>query len=274
MRTRDPDDGVFMSNLLNVGLLGVAGLFVSRPDWSTAGLAALAGAGIVGNFGGRFSSMRAVRYVGTTRSAAFSTGTPVVAAAFGWLILGESLRVIDVIGGAVVMAGLLIQIGAHSRAAPPKGREVATEASTLRGYFYAALGPALLGLAFVIRKWGIRSFDSAVLGALVGSVAALLVIGIIDTSKGRLRQRVADNLRHVSWWLVGAGVATTLALLFQFAAFKFLPAWVVGTLFGTKGLWALILGYLFLQEEERIDRTVIASITIVTIGVAIIGLHL
>ena len=217
--------------------------------------------------------MRAVRFVGTTRSAAFSTGTPMVAAVFGWIILGESLGVIDIIGGTVVIAGLLVQVGAHSRAAPPKGRAVATEAATLLGYFYAALGPVLLGLAFVIRKWGLRSFDSAVLGALVGSVAALLVICIVDTSKGHLRQRVTDNLRHVSWWLVGAGVATTLALLFQFAAFEFLPAWVVGTLFGTKGLWALVLGYIFLREEERIDRNVIASIAIVTIGIVIISLH-
>lgn len=273
MRSKEPDDGVFVSIVVNVVLLGVVGWFVTKPDWSTAGVFALAGAGVVGNFGGRFSTMRAVRHVGTTRAAAFTTGTPVVAAIFGWVILDEALGLIEAIGGGLVIGGLLLPIRARSRAAPPRGRDLSSEASTLVGYFHAALGPILFGLAFVIRKWGLQEYDSAVLGALIGSLAALLVVASIEAGTGRLIARVTDNLREASWWLVTAGVATSFALLFQFAAFGFLPAWVVGTLQGTQGLWALVLGYRFLKEEERIDHIVVVSIVIVTAGVAIISVQ-
>jgi drug/metabolite transporter (DMT)-like permease len=62
------------------------------------------------------------------------------------------------------------------------------------------------------------------------------------------------------------------ALLTQFAAFSHLDAWMVGVLQGTQGMWALLLGWLFIREEERIDGWVAASVILVVAGVTFIGI--
>jgi len=60
----------------------------------------------------------------------------------------------------------------------------------------------------------------------------------------------------------------------QFSAFSLVPAWVVGVLQGTQVLWVLLLGFLFLRQEERIDRAVVASVVLVAAGVTLIAISL
>jgi drug/metabolite transporter (DMT)-like permease len=63
------------------------------------------------------------------------------------------------------------------------------------------------------------------------------------------------------------------ALLTQFAAFSYLDAWLVGVLQGTQGIWALILGWLFIRKEERIDAWVVTSVLLVAAGITLIGIQ-
>lgn len=273
MRSSPRDDGLWMTIAVNVLLLGVIGLFVSKPDWSTAGVAALAAAGFVGVVGGRSSNLRAIRHLGPTRASVFLMGTPMVAALAGWIVLDESLGLVDALGGALVITGLYVLISARSTAAALPGAET-PPARPMIGYVYATAAPTLFGLAFVIRKWGLESFDSPVLGAFIGSVAGLALLTLIDLGGRRLRERMRNNFIEINWWFVGAGVAISLALLSQFSAFSLVPAWVVGVLQGTQVLWVLLLGFLFLRQEERIDIAVVASVALVASGVTLIAISL
>lgn len=268
MRTSPRDNGLWMTIFVNVVFLGAIAVFVSKPDWSTSGVAALASAGVVGIVGGRFSNLRAIRYVGPTRASVFITGTPLVAAVAGWIFLDETLGIVDGLGGALVVTGLYILIRSRSTAELLPG---STSAPSPRiGYVYAAAAPALFGLAFVIRKWGLRSFDSAVLGALIGAATALLLFTLIDAGRGGLKTRLVDNFEQLNWWFVGAGVSISLALLSQFTAFEFVAAWVVGLLQGTQVLWVMLLSSVFLRTEERIDLAVVTSVVLVAGGVTLI----
>ncbi len=139
---------------------------------------------------------------------------------------------------------------------------------------YAVAAPLFFGLAFVMRKWGLQYFPGAVIGAFIGSAAAFAVVVMSDAIGGRLPERVEHNFRDVPWMFVWAGIATSAALLSQFAAFAVAPAWVVGLLQGTQTLWTLGLGYLFLRQEEHIDTGLVLSILLVVAGVAVIGLQL
>jgi drug/metabolite transporter (DMT)-like permease len=273
MRTSPKDDGLWMTIAVNVLFLGVIGIFVSKPDWSTSGIAALAAAGVVGAVGGRSSNLRAIRHVGPTRASVFLMGTPMVAALAGWIVLDESLGLIDALGGALVISGLYILIRARSTAAAVPG-STQPQHSALIGYVYAAAAPTLFGLAFVIRKWGLQSYDSAVLGAMIGSIAGLTLLTLLDLGGRRLGERLHNNFAEVNWWFVGAGAAISAALLSQFSAFSRIPAWVVGVLQGTQMLWVLLLGYVFLREEERIDAAVVASVGLVAVGVTLIAVSL
>jgi drug/metabolite transporter (DMT)-like permease len=267
-RHRTGDDGVFMTVLVNVLTLGVVALFADPPPWNTAGVLGLVVGGVIGTVGGRSFNLRAVRLIGPSRANAFMTTTPVVAAIAGWIVLDESLGPVEALGGVLAILGLLWLV--RGRAAQSAGS--GEPSAPIAHYLVAAAAPTFFGLAFVARKFGLERYPSSMVGALIGASAAFLVLVSIDAARGRLGDRVAMNLHSIPWWFVGAGVATSAALLSQFTAFTYLPAWVVGILQGTQGIWTIGLSWVFLRGDERIDRTLVGSVLLVAAGVALIGL--
>ena len=268
-RQRNTDDGVLMTVFINVIVLGTAAIFVTKPPWDTGGVLALLLGGVVGSVGGRSFNLRAVRLIGPSRASAFITGTPLAAAIIGWFVLGESLTLIEAFGGLLVIAGLLWLVRVRAGA---KGI-LAGERVPLSSYLIAAAAPLFFGTAFVIRKWGLQHFDSSVVGAFLGSAAAFTVLTSIDITRGQIAERVRMNVESIPWWFVAAGVTASLALLSQFTAFGYLPAWVVGILQATQGLWAIGLGILFLKGDERVDSALIGSVVLVISGVALIAVQ-
>jgi len=266
-RTQSGDNGLWLSIMLNTVMLGLISAFLVWSPWSTSGIVALIIGGIVGTVGGRSSNLKAIRLIGPSRSNAFLTANPVVAALGGWLFLDETLGLREFAGGALVILGLLWLI--RSRSTP----EATASQPPTRGYLWATAAPLFFGSAFVFRKWGLARFPGSVTGAFIGAAAAFLVVSLIDARAGRLGTTARANFKPVAWWYVAAGTFTTLALLSQFSAFSYLPAWVVGILQGTQGLFTLLLGWIFLRQEERIDRTLVGSVLLVLAGVVLIGLE-
>lgn len=274
-RHRPNDDGLLMTVLVNVLVLGIISLTVTAPEWSLAGVIGLAIGGVLGTLLGRSTNLRAVRLVGATRTSAFMTGTPLVAAVAGSIMLGENVDAVDGMGGLLVIAGLLALV--RARAIPTSiidGVATPADQRTVRlGFVFAAAAPVFFGLSFVVKKWGLIRYDSAVLGAFIGAFTALLIVVLLDASSGRIGRRIRENFREIPWWFVAAGVAMSGALLTQFAAFSYLEAWLVGVLQGTQGIWALLLGWLFIRKEERIDRWIVISVLLVAAGVTLIGIQ-
>lgn len=281
MRNRAADDGLLMTVLVNTLVLGVVSLFINWPPFDLAGVAALLAGGVVGTVFGRASNLRAVRRIGPTRTNAFLTGNPIVSAIGGWLVLDEAVSLGEAIGGILVITGLLrlirrgtvVSAGQGQTMTAPALAAQTAERRTAAGYMYAAAAPVLFGLAFVARKWGLQFFPNAVIGAFIGSAAAFVVVVASDAFGGRLRERVHHNFREVPWLFVWAGIASSAALLAQFTAFSYVPAWVVGLLQGTQPLWTLAMGYLFLRQEEHIDSTLVTSIMLVIAGIVAISLQ-
>lgn len=282
MRDRAADDGMLMTVLVNTVCLGGVSLFMDWPPFDGAAVVALLTGGIAGTVFGRAANLRAVRLIGPTRANAFLTGNPLVSAMAGWLVLGESVSLGEAIGGLLVIGGLLRLVG--RRVSIPTGRgqtsshpSLATQSDeqrTAAGFLFAAATPVFFGLAFVARKWGLQRFPGAVIGAFLGATAAFVVVVALDVVTRRTRERIDHNFRDIPWWFVWAGVASTAAMLSQFSAFAFAPAWVVGLLQGTQPLWTLGMGYVFLREEEHIDARLVVSILLVAVGVVAIGLQI
>lgn len=282
MRDRAADDGLLMTVLVNTLILGGVAVFMVWPAFDMAGIAALVVGGIVGTVFGRASNLRAVRRIGPTRTNAFLTGNPIVSAVAGWLVLDESVSFGEAVGGVLVITGLIrlirresaVPIGQGQTSAAPGLAAQSVERRATIGYLYAAAAPVFFGLAFVARKWGLQQFPSGVIGAFIGSTAAFVVVVASDIVGGRLRDRIQHNFREVPWLFVWAGVASSAALLSQFYAFSYAPAWVVGLLQGTQPLWTLAMGYVFLRQEEHIDATLVSSILLVVVGVTIVGFQI
>ncbi len=267
-RTQVKDNGLWLSIGINAIVLGLIVAFQTWPSWNLEGVLALLIGGVVGTVGGRSSNLKAVRFIGPSRANAFLTGNPVVAAIGGWFFLDETLGLQEFVGGALVILGLLWLI--LSRSAPAAD----AVAVPTKGYVWAVAAAVFFGSAFVFRKWGLERFPGSVIGAFIGAAAAFAVVTVVDARGGKLVTTVKANFRPIVWWYMAAGIFTTLALLSQFNAFRYLPAWVVGILQGTQGLFTLLLGWIFLRQEERIDRTLVGSILLVMSGVVLIGLEI
>ncbi len=278
MRLRERDDGLFMSVLVNLLILGALTLLVDMPAWDGTGVAALAVGGVLGTFGGRWANLRAIRLIGPSRANALLTGGPLVAAIGGWFVLDESISLLSGVGGAMVLFGIFRIVRSRTTAqtiqslasSPPASTPPNLEKKASGGFAIALLAPVLFGLAFVVRKWGLDFYPTAVGGAFIGAVAGMSVQLLMDISTGQLGRRVSENLVNVPWLFVGAGLFTSAALLSQFFAFQYLPAWVVSLLQGTQVLWTLLIASIVLRREERIDASLILSIIIVFVGVAAI----
>jgi drug/metabolite transporter (DMT)-like permease len=267
-RSRANDDGVFMSVLVNVVALGLVALTLDLPPWSWEAFGAFVIGGIIGTVVGRTAMLRAVRLVGASRSNAFMAATPAVAAFTGWILLGETLTLLEFIGAAIVISGLLWLVRARSA-----GSEIGShEPVPLTHYLIAAAAPTAFGTAFVFRKWGLERFDSAIMGAFLGAASAYLIIVLIEAFRGKLGERIRDNFGNVSWWFVGAGVSTTFALISQFTAFTYLEAWIVGTLQSTQAIITLGLSWVFLKQQERITLPLVGAVLLVVGGVVLISL--
>jgi drug/metabolite transporter (DMT)-like permease len=278
MRVRSRDDGLFMSILMNLLVLGGLILLIDLPSWTTEGVVALAVGGVLGTFGGRASNLRAVRIIGPSRANAFLTGGPLVAAIGGWIVLDERISLLGGFGGVLVLAGLYRIVRSRTAAvalSPPDAATGGNPEPQPRhdpsvGFALAMAAPVLFGLAFVVRKWGLAYYPSAVGGAFIGAAAGMAVQILGDTATGQIRRRMRENLRGIPWWFVGAGAFTSAALIAQFLAFEYLPAWIVSLLQGTQVLWTLLLAAIVLRREERIDANLMVSIFLVFIGVAAI----
>jgi drug/metabolite transporter (DMT)-like permease len=276
MRFRSRDDGLFMSILMNLLVLGGLAMLVDLPIWNTEGVAALAVGGMLGTFGGRASNLRAIRIIGPSRANAFLTAGPLVAAIGGWIVLGESISLLSGFGGALVLTGLYMIVRSRTTAVAVNAGNAASAPTPQPahapsgGFAIAILAPILFGLAFVVRKWGLEFYPTAVGGAFIGAAAGMAMQLVSDTATGQLRRRMRENLNGIPWWFVGAGAFTSAALLAQFLAFEHLPAWVVSLLQGTQVLWTLLLAAVVLKREERIDSNLIVSIALVFLGVAVI----
>lgn len=264
-RSRPNDDGVFITVFVNLVILGLVTLFVEPPEWNTEGVVALIIGGIIGTVLGRSFLLRSIRLLGPSRASAFVVGTPVAAAIGGWLLLDETISLIEGFGGLITLTGFWLL--ARSRST---GNATQTEVP-LWHYGVAVAAPLFFGTAFVFRKYGLELYPDSYRAAAIGSLSAFAVLVIIDLVRRNLVDRVKTNFGDISWWFVAGGAATALALLSQFTAFRYLPAWVVGIFAGTQGIWAMVLSKLFLKHDDRIDQAAILSVALSTIGVVIIS---
>jgi drug/metabolite transporter (DMT)-like permease len=287
---------MFISLVVNVLTLGVAMLVISVPAWSASGVAAYVLAGLLGSWLGRVANFKAIRRIGAARSSAFLVAQPLAAALGGWLLLGESVQLVDGMSAILIVAGLgiiirsrmvaeslvaeqghgrgwLARLGTQTRAGGPVARAIAWMTRAEGGFFYALAAPLFFGLSLVAGKWGLLRLASPATGAFLGTLSALAIVIVSSSFRGKLRSLVSGTIHNPSWWFVGAGIALSSALLLQFAAFFRSPAWVVSVVLGTQALWVLLFSLLFIRREEKVGSDLIAAIALVVTGVSIIGAH-
>ncbi|WP_373061153.1 DMT family transporter [Gemmatimonas sp.] len=73
---------------------------------------------------------RGVRVLGATRTAMYGNLQPIVAIVFAWLMLGEQPTIWQLLGAALIMAGLLLSRTAHAKPTTARSASVSSSVQT------------------------------------------------------------------------------------------------------------------------------------------------
>jgi drug/metabolite transporter (DMT)-like permease len=291
-RTRDSDDGHFMSVSMNAIVVLAVLPFSTFYQWSWSAFVAFLLGGIGTTWLGRGTALRAIRLIGPTRQGAFLISSPIFTGLAAWVLLEETPAPLQLLGGVLVLTGLGVLVRSKLAAEAlllegpgAVGRDdqtrretgsVATEdpivSSRTRGYAIALLSAITFGLGFVARAVGLDNYPNAVVGALVGALVSLALIVGRELIRDGLGTLIHNNVRNVPLWFVAGGLLSGVGLLAGFSAFLYLPAWAVSVLKGTQGLWTLLWSYLFIREEEQLNWITLLSVTLTSGGVSVIAL--
>lgn len=136
--------------------------------------------GVVGYVVGDYCLMQGYIYIGSRMGQLFMTLSAPTAAVFGWLLLGERMRPVALLGMAVTVGGIALSvIGGHDDVG-----NVASDGDVARphrfaltlprkGVFFAAMAGICQGGGLVLSKIGLRHYDMALAASSVDPQAAL-----------------------------------------------------------------------------------------------------
>ena len=272
--TRMPVDAgffvVLLSNILfPLALFCVELALRTTPlgwDWKAAGLFALGG--VIGTFLGRRFLFDAVELLGPARASVFHSTAPAFALIGAWLLASEHLGAYELALMAVVWTGLWLTQPRGGGAMPGLPR------ATLRKGMLAGLG-AVAGFGFgnVLRGLGMRDWNEALLGAVLSSVAAL----VLQVATTRDWARIAAQLRAAKpgafALYAGCGVATALGSVFVAMAMRRMEIALAVLIVHTTPIVIFPVSVLVLKNREAVTPRTLFGAALVLGGIASLALR-
>jgi drug/metabolite transporter (DMT)-like permease len=213
----------------------VTGAAAGLPSLPARGVAAMAAVGLVHFIFGRYCNYRANQAAGTNLVAPVIQLQVFVSVILAVVILREPCSVLQVLGGALMLAGSLITQRQPHKPAPTAGaaeRSAAGEHHFLPrrtiGVIFASLAALAYGSSPIMARGALEHTGplTGVLGGLIsyGTATAAMALGAISPA---FRANVAalrrDNLR----WFLYSGLFVALAQGLFYAALSVAPIMVV-----------------------------------------------
>jgi drug/metabolite transporter (DMT)-like permease len=223
----------------------------------------LALSGLVGLVLGDYFLLRSYALIGSRFAMLIMTLAPPMAALFGFLILDESLNLIQFTGMIVVILGIAIAI--FNR--PVKGERLTIKLAPA-GLLFAFIGALGQGLGIVLSKYGMQGYD-AFASTQIRIMAGVAGYSLIITLLGRWRQ-TGESLKNIPAMKVltlGAFFGPFLGISFSLLSVKYTEAGIASTIMAITPV--LILAPSALIYREKIKFAEIAGAAISVAGVAL-----
>jgi drug/metabolite transporter (DMT)-like permease len=205
--------------------------------------------------------LRALNMMGASRTGVVAGLLSPFVIVLSFLFLNESLRGLQLVGFALVMAGILLVTWRQNR------REVDTE-HLRKGVFFGVGAVFLMAVGIVMVKEILetRPFIWTASIRLTGGVAGMLAYMLI---RGRSRQVLTLFARPLPWApiILASFLSTYLSMMLWLAGYKFIPASVASVLNESANAWIVFLAWLILGEH--VGRQKLGGILLTSAGVAI-----
>lgn len=242
--------------------------------------------GFLGTGLGRQLNYRALALIGPSRTVSLRMTTPLFALLIGWLALGEMLRSLELVGIALIVAGLLLVVREKElvqRFSPTiAGAEAAVAAelpagkARLGGVVLALISALAFAVSDVMRRYGMLLVPSPFLAGLIGTIGALAVQAALFAGAGarpggRGRPFWAAPARSAIYLLLSS-LSVSAALLSVLIALNLIPAAKATVLYSTSVLWVPVLARPLMGVQEPITLWLWLAAVATLVGVALMFL--
>jgi len=223
--------------------------------------------GVVGLALGDYYSFSAFKAIGAKNSSIFSTLAPGTAILFGYLLLGETINWIGIIGIVITISGITyisFQKKDNKSDLNLIGVSHAIAAALCQG-----AGLVLAKKAYENNTIEIAPFHAALL-RIIASVFVLLILAIITREIKPITRNIVkpENKKGLIYLSLGTLSGTVLGLTFAMQTISTIKTGVAQTIFSLVPVFAIPLAYLF--HREKITVSIILGALTAIIGVLIL----
>lgn len=227
-------------------------------NWLWLGLS-----GIIGLVLGDYFLFKSYSTIGSRFAMLIMTTVPPMAALFGYLILGESMEIIQLAGMSVVIAGIVIAI--FNR--PVRGEKLSIKLAPA-GVLYAFIGAIGQALGLVLSKLGMQEYDpfaSTQVRIIAGVAGYAFIITLLG--KWHLVTDSLENRPAMKALLIGAFFGPFLGISFSLLSVRHTEAGIASTIMAIVPV--LILAPSVWINKEKVTFAEIAGAVISVCGVAL-----
>lgn len=241
--------------------------------FSTTGVFIFVCGGAVGSGLGRLLSFTGIDRLGASVNTAIIGIYPVIATAFAFIVLAESITPIELLGIGLAIIGVVV-------ISLSNGGDVS--GWTYTDLLYPVTGAIAYGAVAVIRRYGfIQTPLTTIQATTLNEIAAMIVLLTYlfrvssdeDVSVITPQRIFSDSGLPTTayYYLFGSAVLNTVAVGGLFASLQAGPVFIGTTLSNTSALFAIGFSVIFLRDTERVTWVVVAGAAIVISGVILLS---
>ncbi len=252
-------------------------------NWSAFWLFALAGG--FSTYLGRWFFYESVVRFGAAKASVFQISSPLFTALMAWLLLGERLTLLVVLGMVMTIGGLVLvsyKPGAFSRqSVPAVPQDVAATIARpslhqrlMQSFLLLGLGSSLAyAVGNILRGVAVRSWNEPVLGALAGALCGLVLHLAFSSGKRGMLANWHTMSRSGAWLYALVGVTTIAAQMCMIASMRYIPLSIATLVTLCSPLLIFPINHWFFRNEDDVTAFTLAGGALTLLGIAIIVLR-
>jgi drug/metabolite transporter (DMT)-like permease len=229
--------------------------------------------GVVGSGAGKLLSFTGIDRLGASVNTAIIGIYPVIATAFAFIMLAESITGTEMLGIGLAITGVII-------ISLSDGGDVS--GWTYTDLLYPVTGATAYGAAAAIRRYGfVETPLTTIQATTLNEIAAMIVLltYLLTVSTDEVVSVITPQTMFADsglpatayYYLLGSAVLNTVAIGGLSASLQAAPVFIGTTLSNTSALFAIGFSVIFLRDTERVTRVVVVGAAIVISGVILLS---
>lgn len=257
----------FVISLVSLLVVSVTLVLFTVPfDWFTnPAVLYFIAAGVIGPFLGRMLFYTGIGRVGAAIASPLHSTKSLFATLAAVALLGESLSL------PMALGILFIIIGAASISSEEGGGTIEKK-WTKKDLLFPIGSSACLGIASLLRKFGLNGLPSPILGVAIQNVTVLFLLPGLFLTRRDTNRAISTEKR--AWFIFGlSGLCLVASQLTLFYALNSGLVLIAVPLSSLNPLFVIILVAAFLREAERVTGKIVLGTLFIIGGAAMLAVN-